>query len=150
MYNKQRLTDCMRHACVVTLALTGASSLLPQSAVAQPTATTQEVTLNLVVPCANGGSGEIVTISGTLHLLIPPNASEALHGNWSNARGVGLTTGDVYVLAGSPSNLVPAAGGDYLTNITLVGTGPNAVKFTITRIGPLFQPPTEVLQVHCR
>jgi hypothetical protein len=60
-----------------------------------------------------------------------------------------LTTGDVYVLAGSPSNLVPAANGEFLSNITLVATGPDRVKFTITRIGALFQPPTEVLEAHC-
>jgi len=149
MYNKQRLADCARRACAITLVSMGALLLLPQSVVSQPTATTQEVSLIIIVPCANGGAGEIVTISGTLHLLIPPDASEALHGNWSNARGIGLTTGDVYVLAGSPSNLVPAADGEFLTNITLVATGPNGVKFTITRIGPLFQPPTEVLQAHC-
>jgi len=146
---RQWFTNSTCRICVITLALIGACLALPHNALAQPTSTFQETTLNVFVPCADGGNGEIVTITGTLHLLIPPNAGDAIHGNWSRAKGVGLTTGDQYVLAGSPSNLVPAADGEYLTNITLIGTGPGA-KFTITRIGPLFQPPTEVRQVHCR
>lgn len=142
--------DACHIRSLMSLLAIGAIFLSPLSAVAQPpTATRQEVTFNVFVPCADGGNGEIVSVSGTLHLLIPPNAGDSIHGNWSNAKGVGLTTGEAYVLGGSPSNLMPAANGEYLSNLTLIGTGGGA-KFTITRIGPLFAPPTEVKQIHCR
>jgi hypothetical protein len=58
------------------------------------------------VPCANNGAGEVVLISGTLHVLIHQTISDAGHGQLKlhfqpqGASGVGLTTGDTYRATG--------------------------------------------------
>ncbi len=54
------------------------------------------------VPCANGGAGEYVALSGTLHNVLsqttsPTGVTQLLfHHQLDDASGVGLTTGDVY------------------------------------------------------
>jgi hypothetical protein len=57
------------------------------------------------VPCANGGAGELVLISGILHIQqhITINDSHAtikFHAQPQGADGVGLTTGDKYSATG--------------------------------------------------
>jgi hypothetical protein len=55
----------------------------------------------VLVPCANGGAGELVQVSGTLrrqtHFTINENrVNTKFHVQLLEARGVGLLTGDVY------------------------------------------------------
>ena len=52
------------------------------------------------VPCANGGAGEVVLISGTLHIqqhitINDNRANVKIHFQPQGATGVGLTTGDI-------------------------------------------------------
>jgi hypothetical protein len=54
------------------------------------------------VPCADGGNGEIVDLSGTLHILVHttthPDGSVSIvsHVQPQGVKGVGQTTGDIY------------------------------------------------------
>jgi hypothetical protein len=88
------------------------------------------------VPCANGGAGELVLISGTLHIL----THVTINGNRANikqqfqpqgANGVGLTTGDSYNAVGGTKfhDTIPISGGaatsDFVNNFRLIGPGPN-------------------------
>jgi hypothetical protein len=89
------------------------------------------------VPCANGGAGEIVRVSGTLHLLmhvtITPAGRTLLRGlgQAQGMIGVGETTGDVY-RSSIASGFVDARFDDAfpiafteLVNIRLIGPGPD-------------------------
>lgn len=66
---------------------------------------TQDVVIQQFVPCANGGAGEDVLLTGTLHDIIhfSVNDNHALIDTFSNYQhfsGVGLTSGDRYRLTG--------------------------------------------------
>ena len=65
------------------------------------TNTTSPINLLLVVPCANGGAGEFVFLSGEIHSIVKLtingnrfNLEE--HINFQGVSGTGLTTGDKY------------------------------------------------------
>ena len=119
----------------------------PQSASAQTISTLNDVTFAVFVPCADDGAGEVVVVSSTLHLVVKDGV--VVHGNQTNAKGMGLTTGHTYVIGGSPANLVPAGDGDFLYHLSWIGTGADAARFNITAKGAVDQPPTEVIQVSC-
>ncbi len=61
---------------------------------------------NVFVPCANGGAGEILSISGKLHVLITETTDGSggfhavVHLNTQGASGVGAVTGDTYRAVG--------------------------------------------------
>ena len=128
--------------CAIALAV------LPSQVLAQAEVVARDLTFNFNSACA----GEVVIISGTLHTMQRPDSpfpAIAEHGNWSNATAVGLTTGNIYRFAGSPTNYL-AGPGVFVNNITLVGLGPDAALFTITRWAPTFFGPWEVIQEQCR
>ena len=62
--------------------------------------------LVVVVPCANGGAGEEVVLTGLLHVLVSEtvdargNLHSTVHLQPMGATGIGLTTGDVYRATG--------------------------------------------------
>jgi len=127
--------------CAIALAV------LPAHALAQAEVNAADFTFSFNSACA----GEVVTISGTLHTMQRPGSPFPAipeHGNFSNGTGIGLTTGNEYRWAASPTNYL--AGPDVFVNIlTLVGLGPDAPTFTITRYAPTFFGPWEVIQEHC-
>jgi hypothetical protein len=60
-----------------------------------------DVDIEVFVPCANGGAGEVVALSGPLHTLITSTingnkVSGKIHLNPQGLSGVGLDTGDRY------------------------------------------------------
>jgi hypothetical protein len=61
---------------------------------------------DVFVPCANGGAGELVTISGRLHILFTQTEDAAgglhltFHFQPQGASGIGSETGDVYRAVG--------------------------------------------------
>lgn len=92
----------------------------------------------VLVPCANGGAGELVQVSGTLrrqtHFTINENrVNTKFHVQLLEARGVGLLTGDVYQ-AVRVTNIIQnfanfATGGPFSLSTTahvfmLIGQGP--------------------------
>ena len=145
MSNPQRHPALKRG--IAALICASALAVLPGHLFAQAEVDAVDFTFTFNSACA----GEFVTIAGTLHTMQRPGSPFPAipeHGNWSNATAVGLTTGNEYRWAASPTNYL--AGPDVFVNIlTLVGLGPDAPTFTITRYAPTFFGPWEVIQEHC-
>lgn len=93
------------------------------------------VEIETFVPCANGGVGEIVALSGDLHdlfhLTINGNRFKVkVHTQPQGIRGVGLTTGDRYrgtgvtqeTFGGSLVN--GQASSTFVNNFRVIGQGP--------------------------
>ena len=89
-----------------------------------------------LVPCANGGAGELVLIQGTLHIQqhITINNNRATiksHFQPQGGEGVGLTTGDKYNPNGVTQEVdtLPLTGGaaefTFINNFRIIGQGPD-------------------------
>ena len=85
------------------------------------------------VPCANGGAGEDVHITGTIHDLfhITVDAAGGLHvkthDNPQDVTGVGLTTGASYQGTGVTQQEFDVTAGEqdtFVDNFRIVGQGP--------------------------
>jgi hypothetical protein len=109
------------------------------SALAQATAVTTSVRIPLpqpfqrFVPCAAEGAGELVDLSGTLHVLIHTtlDGSGGFHAEThfqpQGVTGIGLTTGDIYQGTGVNQNEFNGTVGEESTsvdNFRIVGHGP--------------------------
>ncbi len=109
---------------------------------AQATTTTTSVRILLpqpfqrVVPCAAGGAGELVDLTGTLHLLVHTTLDasggfrNSVQSNPEGVTGVGLTTGDIYRGTGVTRRQINDEGtvGEERTvtnNFRLIGPGPD-------------------------
>ena len=88
------------------------------------------------VPCANGGAGETVQVSGVLHVTEHLSTSTSGHRvlhmtfNPQGITGVGLVSGDTYHSAGVTQVVVRYRGGQpfsntFTNNFLLIGPGPN-------------------------
>jgi hypothetical protein len=97
--------------------------------------TTENVTLEFFVPCANGGAGETVSVTGTERMIgtavfLPSGAllTGRLHVIFTTFSGVGLTTGTPYHLSFiEQSSFIFGPTNDLSTTIMrwkLVGEGP--------------------------
>lgn len=133
----------------LTLAITLVALSLAGPAFAQALAITTNdfvpfAQVNLV-PCANGGAGELVLVEGTLHIQqhITINNNRVTlksHFQPQGAGGTGLTTGDSYNAVGVTQEVdtLPLVGGaaefTFINNFRLIGQGPDnnlQVKQTI-------------------
>jgi hypothetical protein len=85
------------------------------------------------VPCAAGGAGELVDLSGTLHVLLHTtlDGSGGFHAKThfqpQGVVGVGLTTGDIYQGTGATQNHLNGSVGEestFVDNFRLIGPGP--------------------------
>jgi hypothetical protein len=117
-------------AAAATMALTLA---LPVSSQAAVTTNVKEP-LDFVVsdPCANGGAGEDVHLTGTLHTLIITTEDKgggfhiSLHFH-EGVAGFGLTTGATYQASGVATNTFNAKVGQVSTlvnSLRVIGPGP--------------------------
>ena len=89
------------------------------------------------VPCANGGSGEVVLVEGNVHAVIHftiPDAGGIIgitHFNLQGVTGTGLTTGGTYPAVGVARQTETFAPGGlpatftFANNFHLIGPGPN-------------------------
>lgn len=132
-------TFLSRKALGLTLAITLLALTLAGPAFAQAIAITTNdfvpfAQVNLV-PCANGGAGELVLIQGTLHIQqhITINDNRATiksHFQPQDGFGVGLTTGDKYNPNGVTQEVDTLAltGGatefTFVNNFRIIGQGP--------------------------
>jgi hypothetical protein len=89
--------------------------------------------MGVFIPCANSGAGEVVTLSGSLHILVrySESASGAIHvGSHfqpQGVSGVGETTGDRYRATGVTQNQFNANVGveeTFVNNFRIIGPGP--------------------------
>ena len=105
--------------------------------------TNLRIPLDLVVfvPCAAGGAGELVALSGTLHVLT--HVTESPTGNLhlkahfqpQGVSGVGLTTGDKYQGTGVTQRQTNINGplpftDTFINNFRIIGQGPDN-NFTV-------------------
>lgn len=131
--------------CTIIGILAASMVMAIQTASAQATSTRMEnYYFDIFIACL----GETVSVTTTLHLVNRDGLSDE-HGNQQHATAVGLTTGNEYVVGGSPSNVVPVGDGEYLYHFSFVGKGRDAAKFSLTAIGSFGQPPTRVIESHC-
>ena len=107
------------------------------AAFAATTTTTNEqipTTLFAFVPCANGGAGEVIEVSGDLHVLSHVTISNSgnfhakVHFQPMGISGFGLTTGDKYQATGVTQetfndNQLPFTD-TYINNFRMIGQGP--------------------------
>jgi len=91
--------------------------------------------LGVVVPCANGGAGELVLLTGTLHVVIETTVDNQggvhtqIHFQPQDVSGVGTITGDAYRAVGvTRSDINATSGGafetDFVNNFRIIGQGP--------------------------
>lgn len=100
----------------------------------------QDVPFNSLefVPCANGGAGEVVQLSGTLHVVDHVTATSngfhiQHHENPQGVTGTGLTTGDSYQATGAVTfhaNLAAGEAASLTRSFRVIGQGP-ASNFTV-------------------
>jgi hypothetical protein len=100
------------------------------------------ITLTVFVPCANGGAGEFIEVSGFLHVLssltVDKNGGFHIseHFNPQGVTGLGLTTGDKY-------------NGTGVTRDDFSATSSGVVQFTfINRFDMVGQGPGNNFSVH--
>jgi hypothetical protein len=95
---------------------------------------TIQIDLAVFVSCANGGAGEVVLLSGPLHVLFHTTVSDA--GNYSTKyhfqpqgiSGEGLVTGDKYQATGGTQDEFHIEGAlpiteTYVNNFRIIGQG---------------------------
>lgn len=86
------------------------------------------------VPCANGGVGELILVSGTLHVLNHVTISNSnnfqvkMHYQPQGIDGVGLTTGDKYQATGVTQSTLHINGplpivSTFVNNFRMIGQG---------------------------
>jgi hypothetical protein len=89
------------------------------------------IDLTVFVPCANGGLGEDVELSGTLHDLIHVTVNDNIvhvktHDQPQSVSGTGLVTGDTYQGTGVTQDEFTASFGQeetFINNFRIIGQG---------------------------
>ena len=95
----------------------------------------QDINLNVLVPCANDGAGEVVALSGSIHTLITSTINDnrvsgKVHNQPQGISGTGQTTGDKYQGTGvtqshfTESLVNGQANETFVNNFRIVGQGP--------------------------
>src|SRR5262249_45797450 len=90
------------------------------------------IDISVFVPCANGGAGEVVDLSGTLHDMFAVTVngnhfSAKVHDNPQGITGTGETTGDKYQGTGATQQQLSGNVGEettFINNFRIVGQGP--------------------------
>lgn len=116
---------------ITAIALAGAAGAGAQAT----TVTTNEqvpITVFAFVPCANDGAGELVVLTGTLHVLTHVTIDDQgglhvkQHFQPQGLSGVGLTTGDTYRGTGvtqTEFNATAATEQTSINNFRIIGQG---------------------------
>ena len=91
------------------------------------------VDIGVFIPCADGGAGEVVTLSGNLHIVLryTESAGGGIHAGShfqpQGISGVGETTGDTYHATGVTQDEFNATVGveeTFINNFRIIGQGP--------------------------
>jgi hypothetical protein len=125
------LTACERNTTAPNALLDGRGVNAPLAAVTSNT--TVPFSDLVFVPCANGGAGEFVQITGDVHelLITTTNNGGGVHVKFhyqpQGLTGVGLVTGDTYRATGVTQGETNVAAGTettFINNFRLIGPGP--------------------------
>lgn len=128
------MTKLSRAAVLAALVL---AVFTPSSASAQATTSTTNINFPIIlgawVPCANNGSGELVTLTGSLHaqfhLTLTPGGGFVFksHANPQGVSGTGAFTGTKYEGTGVTQSQFGASGlpfhATFVNNFRLIGQG---------------------------
>jgi hypothetical protein len=120
-----------RFATLAVVVLGGLATVTAaQAANTTITNTSFSVSFSEFVPCANGGAGETVDFTGTVHSLLRTTIngnrfSQTFEGNYQGVTGTGETTGDTYVGNGAEHQTFNGS----LTNGQFTGTFTTHVNF---------------------
>ena len=109
--------------------------VIPANAAVQVSDTT-EISLSVFIPCAAGGAGEVVDLSGPLHTLVSStingnDISGYFHFQPQGISGIGESTGTKYHATGVTSesfkNSVQNGQANlaFVNNFRIIGQGPN-------------------------
>lgn len=120
---------------IVTLILIASLGVVPVSAKATVFIDNVRVPIDIFVfvPCAAGGAGEEVILSGTLHLLSHTTFDNRggfhakFHAQPQGVTGLGLTTGDTYQGTGVTQDQFNGTVGSeftFVNNFNIIGQGP--------------------------
>jgi hypothetical protein len=99
---------------------------------AESSNTSFPIAFSVFVPCANGGAGEVVALSGELHDMFNVSFDSDgmrvdVHDNPQGVSGRGLTTGEKYQATGVTRFKLSSAGSidiTYVDNFRIIGQGP--------------------------
>src|SRR5205823_4137988 len=97
----RRRDSMKRFMVLIALAVAGALGAATAAQAEVVSNTTFPINLSVFVPCANGGAGEVVDLSGSLHDLVTAtingnHVSGKFHDNPQGVTGTGETTGAKY------------------------------------------------------
>jgi hypothetical protein len=116
-------------ALIVSLGVAQASA----QATTFTTSFTQPLDIVVFVPCARGGQGEFVSLTGSLHILFVDIIDDngGVHSKFHNqpqaVSGTGLITGDKYQAVGETQGTFNARVGSeftFVNNFNVIGQGP--------------------------
>ena len=127
------MTRSIALLAIAAVALAGATTAGAQ---ATTVTTNEQIPIALVafVPCANDGAGELVQLTGTLHVLTHVTIDDQgglhvkQHFQPQGVSGVGLTTGDKYQGTGVTQDQFNATAGleqTSINNFRIIGQGPD-------------------------
>jgi hypothetical protein len=140
---------------IMTMCLVAMTALVVQANAAVEVNNTTDISITVFIPCAAGGAGEVVDLSGPLHTLISftinaNNASGYLHFQPPGITGTGETTGLTYHATGitqqsfSGSLQNGQSNFTFVNNFRIIGQGPRnnylvheTMHFTINADGTL-------------
>ena len=131
-----------KRSIAAAIAVAGAAAVTtltgPAPALADTVAVTHRETIPIAfptyVPCANGGAGELVDLTGDLlSVFYVTETDEGLHltfhVNPQGVTGTGATTGDIYRGTGVGQGSVRLSGGameaTFVDNFKIIGPGPD-------------------------
>jgi hypothetical protein len=115
----------------VVLALTGHTRYASAQATSDTLSLQSPIFIDVFVPCAAGGAGEFVSLSGTLHEVIhvTVDATGALHAKLldqpQGGSGFGQKSGTAYRGTGMTQQLSNTNPFTSVNNFRIIGQGPN-------------------------
>ena len=116
---------------LVMLSLLGQTGYASAQATAITVSSQLPIALEVFVPCAAGGAGEVVSLSGTLHGVfhLTFDANGAVHAKFQDQpqrlSGIGQSSGAVYQGAGVTQDLLNTNPSTFVNNFRIIGQGPN-------------------------
>jgi len=136
-------------AVLSLLVMAGLAPAVTAQTAIETTMLTFPVVTRMFVPCANGGAGEFVDLTGEttvlLHSTGNPHINLTLRHAQTHLTGVGEITGDVYHFSGMRTDTVRGSAGFIELNMNssrLIGQGPDN-NFTVHQIVYFLFTPTE-------
>ena len=130
------MRNMFRVALLMTMVILLAVIIEPSAKAEVTSNTVMAINMSVFAPCANGGEGEDIALSGEVHILTTLTINKNVisvksHYQPQGISGVGLTSGDRYQATGATNDHFSdqIGGGHYeetmVNNYRLIGPGPD-------------------------